>query len=1408
MMKQNDILYARFLFRGRHYVCLRVDVDYALNVHTVYAAPILAKSERLRADFLEKPMKRISGTELSEIQVMHAQQLEGRYYPATETPCQSLDLITPDAMDYETEQALLALKRDVGGDTVAFACDQLRCTPEELRQFLSAEQVDAVCMAIRAIQKGGGFILGDQTGVGKGRVAAATIRYAVENGQKPPIFFTIKPNLFSDIYRDLCALGCAHYKPYIVNAANSGILDADGKVVYAYSNNPKEGEYNYILCTYSQINSEKVSGERRNFISDRAKDAICILDESHSASGASSTTDYMYKMLSLRARGVLFMSATFAKRPDNMLLYCSKTILRDVFETDANGKLEKQREAIETAFANGGVPLQEVVASQLVASGQMLRRERNFSGVEVDYITLDSTAKPFGLRDYSREHTKYADAVTGLIRRILKFQKTYIQDIIDTYNSKNSESSTHQRGREKLGMTNTSLFSRLFHIVDTLLFSLKAEATADLTIERIRKGEKVIIAFSKTNESLLDSMDEQVTDDFSQVLINALDSTLVVKNSDGGLGTYTMVLELQGDAKKEYESIKRTIRNTFRSGGILLPASPIDYIVDRLEHEGIAVAELTGRKTRLHGGVIENREVLNVTKTFQDFNNNLIDVLLINQTASTGASAHAVATPLVPVEKVKRRCMIVLQSELDINTEIQKRGRINRTGQVLSPIYLYLHSAIPAEKRLAMMLQAKLKSLDANTTSSQKNTQKNEHTQHDDFINKYGDKVVYEWLKEHDETAALLGYDIDDSDDKKKNNPAVNVARQATGRVAILSTEEQEAFYGEVLEAYNEFIKNLKFIGQYDLEMDSVKLNAKTLDVYQLTDARSNESEMLGPVFIELCEVDNLVRPYSGQAVAKMVSHEIKRLVAKFGANANGLPNVDAIVGRVKADFDTHLREAAGGKKSDQLSEKEQKRLAKKKKAFDDALDNLRFFLRSVEIGRIVLFPNERSEQIYGVFTSIEIGNKAMPSTVKIGFTIADVRRTFKTDIRKQAVEGSFSLASIVDRYQRFSQQKSILSEDAQKDWDRQLTLTGASSNRTRRYIITGSMLRAYALPGCKELMQKIISYTTSDGRIRKGALCHISYEKVITDKYFPLQRGNGTDRKRTAEKRVPLNSSEFITLLRKASPSEDVRIFRKGDRDGVKILASVSTQHDGVEVLIVRAVANKKADLFWLVKDQELMSLSQRGGFWGYRVSHGLTDIYADIGAALKRLDELGCVAQIATEYDEKAAIGSWKQAQQAQQKDPRRITPILGLELKLFLDNGGGKQPSSPINAAMSTRAALTKLASSQCNRTDLLPLFTELKRATDNFTTDKKLDSKRYNLRNALRVNNVRSSDWLNANKTIDRSEVDSLIWLASQIPNTRQAEEKKGSQHFDYEAAAAKALYLKAMAMKMKLKMAIN
>src|SRR5215218_3397116 len=119
-------------------------------------------------------------------------------------------------------------------------------------------------MAIYNIEaRSQGIVIGDQTGIGKGRIAAAMIRYGVVQGVRP-VFLTEKANLFSDIYRDLTAIGSAHLKPFIVNGRESktDIKDEDGEVMYQappyseqqeiFTSGTVPPQYDFTLATYSQ----------------------------------------------------------------------------------------------------------------------------------------------------------------------------------------------------------------------------------------------------------------------------------------------------------------------------------------------------------------------------------------------------------------------------------------------------------------------------------------------------------------------------------------------------------------------------------------------------------------------------------------------------------------------------------------------------------------------------------------------------------------------------------------------------------------------------------------------------------------------------------------------------------------------------------------------------------------------------------------------------------------------------------------------------------------------------------------------------------------------------------------------------------------------------------------------------
>jgi hypothetical protein len=319
---------------------------------------------------VSQPMKSLVQLEKEAQKLLDSlTDLGAPYMPASEQGT-ALNTQVPDSMSFETHDAIQYIKSEVGGDMDNFVRHRLGYhTKAELYKALAAEQIDAVALAIYNIEaRGQGIIDGDQTGIGKGRVAAAMIRYGVLRGFKP-IFLTEKPNLFSDLYRDLYAIGSGHLKPFIVNGkeGKTDVKDEEGNVVYQappvteqtdiFKSRKVPQRFDFVMATYSQFNSPDKKPEKPGFLNAIAENNVMVLDEAHNASGSSNTGEFLQSVVA-KAGGVIFLSATFAKRPDNMPIYAMKTAISEANMT---------KEELVNAIVKGGVALQEVLASQLVA---------------------------------------------------------------------------------------------------------------------------------------------------------------------------------------------------------------------------------------------------------------------------------------------------------------------------------------------------------------------------------------------------------------------------------------------------------------------------------------------------------------------------------------------------------------------------------------------------------------------------------------------------------------------------------------------------------------------------------------------------------------------------------------------------------------------------------------------------------------------------------------------------------------------------------------------------------------------------------------------------------------------------------------------------------------------------------
>ena len=1066
--------------------------------------------EIIQAAFeVENEMRRMRGED----------ELGAPYEPASQS-CVVLNTVVPDSMEYETKQALEFIQAQVGGNIDEFVRQRLGYNSKiELCKSLSAEQTDAVAMAIYNIEaREQGMIIGDQTGIGKGRVAAAMIRYAVLQGHKP-IFITEKPNLFSDIYRDLIAIGSGHLVPFIVNGRESktDIKDESGEILFQALAPSEQQTYfkdkrvpafaDLVLATYSQFNSPDKKPEKPQFLLEIAEGTILILDESHNASGSSQVGEFLQAVLA-KSKGVVFLSATFAKRPDNMPIYAMKTAISDANMT---------KEDLISAIIKGGVALQEVLASQLVKEGQMLRRERSFEGIEVNYITLD---------ELETEHRAIADNITEILREIIAFQTEHVDTAVDELDEiavAEGKEVNVREGTSQAGVDNLPYFSKVFNVINQMLFSIKASAVADKAIEQLKAGMKPVIAFSSTMGSFIEQMEsdtglpvsdgDTINADFSEVLMRGLDGVLryTITTAEGKKEFKKFDLnEFSKEVRAVYLGIAEKIK--YMSSGISI--SPIDIILQKIKNAGYSVEEVTGRKyevqinTKTNMGLVISRKKVNVNDAFRRFNNNETDVLMINQSGSTGASAHAIVTNKVAASEVRKRDMIVLQAELNINTEVQKRGRVNRTGQILLPQYDYMMSAIPAEKRLMMMLQKKLKSLDANTTSNQKQSTKILDVP--DFLNKYGDKVVTQYLLDNVEINKLLGDPLGLADtSNEKGEILEDAAHKVSGRVAVLSTKMQADFYNEVSQSYNEYVEYLKQIGEYDLEVEAMNLEAETKSEKIVRMGKGGDSEFGTDSILEKIEANVLKKPFSKIELENILKEGLsegtaeaiqKRIFKDYEVFTS--QQLETELAETKKYYDELHKDVPKEKKAIKIREKDGEAaylqfikerekelntaLTKQLEKVTTTINNRKQYLTSLfkffYVGRNLMYPvssfGEGDIKIKAVFLGFIIDKKKKspyaPSNIRLRFALASSGKyiampaSYTKDIN--AVIGA-----------SYSESTGTLSETL-SDWEQ--AIKASNVNRNNRYVVTGNLLQAFA-----DYHGKLVSYTTKSGETKKGIL-------------------------------------------------------------------------------------------------------------------------------------------------------------------------------------------------------------------------------------------------------------------------------------------------------------------------------
>lgn len=1012
-----------------------------------------------------------------------AEEFNTAYVPRSQG--RSPDTLIPTNMAVSAQQALDRFEQE-HGNVDEFVMNRLGYDSKgQMFDVLYAEQIDSLALAFDQKDKGKIFLNGDQTGNGKGRFGAANIIDAQRQGYIP-IFVTQKPNLYASMIQDLADIGRPGCTPFMTNAKLSLSL-TDGRTLRTGGLMDQENEmhrltqiglggYDAIFTTYNQL--QAISNKepyRRQFLRALASRAVFIFDEAHEAGGGQSQSwkkssdapnraEFVRELIDASA-GTVFMSATATKNPAVMDLYARRT--------DAIHAVNSM-ENLNNTLKVGGIPLQQMMATQFVSAGNMLRRERTFENIS------------FNAKTVPVDH-EIADNISAIMRAIDRFDRAKTEAMKDLKKEvrKEAKALSEDNSIGKSGASSVNFTSLMHNAIDQGLLAQKAETTVQEAISSLRKGEKPLIAVANTMDAFIGNFAKgrniQTGDPINISFANVLERYLVrskdvqIKNYDGDSDTRPMTeAELGAEAIAAYQEAYDLITESDFS---TIPLSSIDYMKYRLTQEGYSVDEITGRQSiinyeggELTYGLRSNSEVTPQAKidVVNRFNGGELDVVILNRSGATGINLHASER----FADQRPRHMIVAQAERDVNQVMQMLGRANRFGQVVEPKFTLVMADVPAEKRLGAMLVNKMASLNANTTASRDSDLSVGNVT--DFMNAAGEEVVTELIEEHPELDAMLSYPSKGSN----NDPDIGLIKKVTGRIPLLPIKQQEELYDLIETETTALIQQKEAMGENVLKADELDLDARTIAKMEVVPKDpSITSEFTGPVNLEVVnakvttkpptqlEIINKVRENLGQPRIKTVDdHDFETVKDQAKELNRGLRN------QVEKRLETYSQKAMGEAKTPEAA-------GHLETKFDKQIEHFQALTNRFRIGSTVQLASAEGKVSYGVVANIAekakpLGSPAAPTNWKMQIVTTEGKNISVPFSKINS--GKPSAVSMMPKGTTWKGESIYENFDSRQ-----------KNQRTEMQIFTGNLIKAYE----ENPEGKFINFTTNKGQVCQGLI-------------------------------------------------------------------------------------------------------------------------------------------------------------------------------------------------------------------------------------------------------------------------------------------------------------------------------
>lgn len=924
--------------------------------------------------------------------------------------------MVPINMAGATYAALNDLESRFGGID-KYVAGKLRYDEEELSRYFSPEQVDAIGLAIKAVEEGRGIINADQTGMGKGRFVAAMLRYAKLN-EKMPVFLTIKPELFTDIFRDISDIGSQHLfkKLFIFNDGESVKRFGTENEILCRATTPQErkaaltsgaveSDTDMVLATYSQFMRAYHKNPKAALLTEiAANNGMLILDEAHVASGVSNLSATVGQAVA-NSDAVLYASATPLKGVSNFAIY------NKIFPDSVDLR------TLPDTLKAGGEALQEAISTNMARDGVLIRREHDFSK-----LTFHTRNPDVARRQRNVELADSLSYIIGEMSYLAGDVSKAVSDMNKGYKKDWEEIPEKDRQGARMQASSMNFGSRLYSLNRQFLLGIKIEDAVETALNDLSNGRKPVIAVENTGESLLrqvisrragiehleaelielderagalseeekarrdvlvssinDAMRNVVLDEppqYRELLESMLDRIDVIKIQ----GRYGDVQRIKPESE-EYQEAEDRVREKIRAFPDL-PLTPIDVVKKELQQRGHPVAEVSGRTASITPNAanpamwdVNFHAKVDAVANVAGFQNGKYDAIVITRSGSTGISLHA--TDRFEDSDIRQRDFIVLQKAANIAEFLQWMGRVNRKDQVVPPVITGLESGLPAELRLTMMHNAKLRKLSANTTSNRENA--NLEGEEFDLLNDVGDRVALEWLAENPDVAELLDINLpseDDLEDAARFSQECLYINKLMGRLMMVSVEKQEEILKTLTERFADKIEELEQRGENPFKVDVFEWKAIIVKEEELQSGviRSAGSTFDEPVKLVTVRYEQDIFPIRSEKLLGMVKAGLELYRAEPAVDERGSlrsfrEQLEGMKdGWVRRQLPTKLRESKEPL-SVLLDGKDVAGAKGAKERADWLLTNLDAFRPGVRLTHEDPFKGERK----GVITSVEL---------------------------------------------------------------------------------------------------------------------------------------------------------------------------------------------------------------------------------------------------------------------------------------------------------------------------------------------------------------------------------------------------------------------------------------------------